>query len=271
MQNVVWALFTMDSRHFIKSTDKKGQPIVHKVEGQTLTTIIDYLFLHRHNPGLTMLRHQKTPHLTFTSQRIAKLTLEAMKKVGINTDHYKSHSLRGATATHLLKEGVPHALVQARGHWQTTATLDKYYARLHQIKDWTALIQGKIETTGTQQPLPCLQTKSPKTLSTKEEKSLGDEFASKAKIVELTALGVLRPLEDTTPCPTCACPMQNEAAYTCQTCNKLYHLRCMATSDCTQPPKDQQYPQHCFLCQLKMGKEVSHSRDLIEDPMGVCL
>ena len=71
---------------------------------------------------------------------MAKRLLELMRNVGVDTDVFKSHSLCGATATHLLKEGVPHHLVQSRGAWTNSATLDTYYNRLHQTKDWERLL-----------------------------------------------------------------------------------------------------------------------------------
>ena len=57
---------------------------------------------------------------------------------GINVHTYKAHSLRGATATHLMPKGVERGLVQSRGQWTSSQTLDKYYNRLHQQTDWEA-------------------------------------------------------------------------------------------------------------------------------------
>ena len=65
------------------------------------------------------------------SERIAKQLLDTMKSVGINVDIFKAHSLRGATATHLLTKGVSQDLVQSRGHWTTSQNMDMYYSRMH--------------------------------------------------------------------------------------------------------------------------------------------
>ena len=48
-----------------------------------------------------------------------------------------------ATATHLLKMGVQADVVRARGGWSTTKTLDTYYYRLHQCRDWQRLLSGE--------------------------------------------------------------------------------------------------------------------------------
>ena len=289
MANICWALFHMEGKFFLRSTDKQGKPTTHKLDCKTLTTTIDYLHLHKDTPAPNLFRHQGDTYKCLTSERIAKLTLQEMTKAGINTDHFKSHSMRGATATHFLIQGLPHALVQARGHWKNPQTMEQFYARLHQSQDWTALLQGKSDTTGNQQTLLACLSKSPPTISTKEERSGGDEEASTAKTVDLTALGVLRPLHDPTLCATCHRTMQQEAAYNWKQCKVTRHLRCMASPDATHLPKDQPYPKTCFLCQLSTnsGQGGSHAMstdnsprantrgigpvmDIIDDPMGVC-
>ena len=60
----------------------------------------------------------------------------------MGTQVFKAHSLRGATATHLLKMGVQADVVRARGGWSATKTLDTYYPRLHQCRDWQAIYYG---------------------------------------------------------------------------------------------------------------------------------
>ena len=154
LSRTVWALFHMDGRFFIKSTDKGGQPTTHTVSQPVLENLISYLYQHKQCPGPYLLRHIKTPHLCLSSQRIAKITLLEMEQAGVNSSHFKSHSLRGATATHFLKMGVPHHLVQARGHWASPQTMDKFYARLHQDQDWYAHLQGGIEKIRHQQLVP---------------------------------------------------------------------------------------------------------------------
>ena len=67
-----------------------------------------------------------------------------MKEAGINVEVFKSHSLRVATATHLLKAGCKKTWVKARGGCSSMATLDMYYDRLHQHQDWASMIQGKV-------------------------------------------------------------------------------------------------------------------------------
>ena len=59
-----------------------------------------------------------------------------LNTICIDTQVFKTHSLRGATATHLLVKGVATDLVQARGQWASNMTMDLYYSGLHQHQDW---------------------------------------------------------------------------------------------------------------------------------------
>ena len=90
-----------------------------------------------------MFRYIKDPGQCLGADRLAKRVLQKMNELGIQTEVWKAHSLRGATATHLMAQGVPQTMVQARGNWSTQATLDKYYNRLHQQQDWAQLLTAK--------------------------------------------------------------------------------------------------------------------------------
>ena len=100
-----------------------------------------------------VIRHTGEPALCLGSERIAKRLMHIMEEVGIDTSIFKAHSLRGATATHLLKKGVSQDLVQGRGHWASRITLDQYYSRLHQHKNWQAFLLG--ENAGGRQSAAC--------------------------------------------------------------------------------------------------------------------
>ena len=97
-----------------------------------------------------------------------------MEQVRIKIDLFKAHSLRGATATHMLQKNVPQEWVQARGHWSSSVTLDQYYNHLHQTKEWEALIMGKDASVRLSEALAVPRPSSPIVeLYCKETKVLG--------------------------------------------------------------------------------------------------
>ena len=140
--NIAWALFEQDSKYYIKTTDKNGALQTYSVTGVTLSTLLHYLDKYKDHPGLYLFRYTNEPHSYLGAERLAKRLLNVMSEEGIDTNTFKAHSLRGATATHLLQQGAPQSLVQARGKWASSDTLDKYYSRLHQQEDWEGLLGG---------------------------------------------------------------------------------------------------------------------------------
>ena len=78
---------------------------------------------------------------------------------------------------------------------------------------------------------------------------LGSPGGCTAQAAALTAQGVLRPLNDTTKCPTCNLPMQREAAYRCQKCQSVFHVRCMG-HHAAVGQRQLKYGTTCFLCTL---------------------
>ena len=92
------------------------------------------------------------------AQRIAKRTLEVMGRAGIDTKIFKAHSLRGATATAMIEKRVPKDHVQARGGWRSSATLDEYYARLHQGVPWEVVLLGENGKGGMSNSAPPVST-----------------------------------------------------------------------------------------------------------------
>jgi hypothetical protein len=276
--NIVWALFHQDNETFIKCTTKTGELTTFNLRGLTLETVVEYIHEHRHHPALFLFRSTVKPHQCLGAERLAKRLLDVMRTVGIDTEVFKSHSLRGATATHLLKKGVPHHLVQSRGAWTSSATLDTYYNRLHQTKDWERLLEGEhasVRHSADRAVLP-----SSASLSEPDEGrgNREDKRASTARAAELDALGVRRPLYDSALCKSCLLPMAGEAAYRCQKCRNLHHVRCMG-HHASVGDRQLQYTDRCFLCALAtkvapaLPSDHSHhssSDHLIEDPMGVC-
>jgi integrase len=177
--NIVWALFEQDSNYFVKTTDKNGALQTYSVSGVTLETLLHYLDKYKDSPGLYLFRYAKQPECYLGPERLAKRLLQVMAEEGIDTNTFKAHSLRGATATHLLQMA-PQSLVQARGRWASGETLDKYYARLHQEKDWEGLLGGHAKD---RQATACavLPPSVPQAKPTEEGESWGSKGGSTAQ------------------------------------------------------------------------------------------
>ena len=112
------------------------------ITGRTLDMAVAYIAQHCNHPALYLFRCAKEPHVCLGSDRLAKRVLQMMETAGVDVTVFKAHSVRGATATHLMTMGVPQAWVQARGNWKSTVTLDAYYNRLHQGQDWEEQLAG---------------------------------------------------------------------------------------------------------------------------------
>ena len=272
--NIVWALFVYENKHYIKARDKNGVIQTFSFQGQTLNTLLEYMKRHLDNPGMYLFRYIKKPWENLGSERLAKRLMNIMQEENIDTQVYKAHSLRGATATHLLQQGTPQTLVQARGKWASSKTMDDYYSRLHQTENWEKLLGGHGEERQASAcavlPLPVSQPKP-----TEEGERGETQEESTAQVDALAAQGVLRPFYCTLNCPSCDQKMGNEAVYRCKICKSIFHVRCMGASDCTAKPGIK-YPVVCFLCgrkeeekeelQANKKQKLDH---LIVDVMGV--
>ena len=91
-------------------------------------------------PCLVFFRHLDDFRLGLSAERIAKETLLCMEKHNIDVSLFKSHSLRGASATAMLAAGVPQNVTRQRGGWVDHRAFEKHYARLHQVVDWEACL-----------------------------------------------------------------------------------------------------------------------------------
>ena len=101
---------------------------------------------------------------------------------------------------------------------------------------------------------------------TEEGESRGSKGESTAQEAALIAHGVLRPLYDSTECPACGHMMQQEAAYKCSKCQKIYHVRCMGHS-ASIGSRQLLYGTMCFLCTLRKSiKDTSGAPMLPEAP-----
>ena len=126
---IIWGVYQLNDDWYIQTTTKTGHLQAYTVQGSTLDDLLNYLYDHRQHPAIHLFRYQKVPGACLTPQRLAKRMLGVLQLAGIDTAVYKAHSLRGATATHLLKTGTPPTWVRTRGGWTSSATLDLYYSR----------------------------------------------------------------------------------------------------------------------------------------------
>ena len=141
LSTIPWAIFHMNPKGnwtqekplFIHSTTKNGTRKTFSIFGTTATTLLHYIWLHLKNPAPFLLRHSDNPHKCLGSERISKRCLNILTNLDIDTQIFKSHSIRGATATQLAKQGVPLPWIQNRGGWQSPETLQKI--AMHCTKD----------------------------------------------------------------------------------------------------------------------------------------
>ena len=261
VQNVVSGLFFFESEFFIRTVDKNGAPRTFSVGGVTAHLVAEYLYRVANFPATTMFRHTKALDHTLSSERIAKRQLAVLESLGVDTNIFKSHSLRGATATHMLRRGCPQGLVQSRGGWSSPVTLDKYYARLHQHVDWeTMLASGEAAGAQGNSSRSAFAPKTPEAEPTEEGESPGGEEAKAQRLEYLTARGLLRPLHGGDQCPSCGRDMATESCFCCRTCSRLFHVRCLS------PLKDGVFRPHCFGCWFQ---KASDGPEGVIDAMGI--
>ena len=262
--NITWGIFCQGSDFFIQTTTKTGALATFSVAGMTLQTLLEYVWLHLDFPAPYLIRYVHEPHKCMGSERIAKRVKERMQELGIPTEAFKAHSLRGATATTLLMHGMEPQWVQARGGWTNQTTMQVYYSRLHQVQDWERALQGKIDASNLCVRSVVPVTKLPLTEADEGRRRGGSEEQGTTLLTQLTAHGVLRPLYLQEQCPSCGQPITREAAYKCQECEQLRHVRCHPLSGTGHPSP------LCFLCQEEREERNLQAKSLIIDVMGVC-
>ena len=141
--NMPWAIWRHENKFYVKSLNKGGVLQTIAICGFPLHYLAHYMALHVGYPDLGIWRHEKDPGRCLGSERLAKLTLQVMADQGIGTNIFKAHSLRGASATPFLQQGIPKDWVKCRGGWSTCKRLDAYYDRLHQLVDWRHVCKPK--------------------------------------------------------------------------------------------------------------------------------
>ena len=273
MATLVWAIFWQDGHHFLRCTSKTGSCETFNIEDPVLDTVMEYLYEHRMQPAIFLVRHTTKPALCMGAERIAKRCLQLMQNAGIPVDVYKAHSLRAATATHFQRLGVQKDLIQGRGRWSTPEAMDRYYLKLHAECNWAEMLQGVPARFRQPAASAVHSTTSPPDEADEGRRSGGDEEKGTARAAALRALSILRPLHDSTVCPACNQSMTREAAYKCSKCSSTYHVRCMGHYTGVGSTTLSYYTT-CFLCTMTATmpppQERPRSQPLIEDPMGVC-
>jgi hypothetical protein len=64
-------------------------------------------------------------------ERVANITKEFMSREGVDTDVYKSHSMRGAVASKMIDGGEDPADVMFWGRWKSNTVFQAFYNRAH--------------------------------------------------------------------------------------------------------------------------------------------
>ena len=286
--NVTWAIFHLDphekwqpdQKPFICTRAKGGTRRQFSVAEDTARTLVRYVWEHRAHPAPFLTRYVREPAQCLGSERIAKRCLGVLKAIGVDVAVFKSHSLRGATATHLATRGVPLPWFQGRGGWSSLGTLQQHYNRLHQMQNWQEFLAGTSgETARERHSADCvaLASTSSQAIPTKEGRSREDEKQSATQAANLIARGVLRYLHARHTCPACTCPVKWEAAYRCQI---LHQVRCLSQAilltSSSAIPTHASHATTCFPCSLPPPNPdeeevLEHSRvGFVSEARGIC-
>ena len=145
-------VFVDGTRRYVRYLDKQGRNRLVTVSGRTLALLLSYLLLLCDLPQLFLFRHSTDPGKCLGSEWLAKLVLIVMDGLGIDIHQYKSHSIRGASATLMLREGASPDLTRQRGGWATPQSFEKHYNRLHQTIDWESILVRSLECARLQRP-----------------------------------------------------------------------------------------------------------------------
>ena len=81
----------------------------------------------------TLFLSFKTPNKSVGASTISRWTLEVMRKAGVDTDTFKSHSTRAA-ATSVGRTMLPIDKVLASGGWSSATTFAKFYDKKVQVE-----------------------------------------------------------------------------------------------------------------------------------------
>ena len=232
--NLVWGLFAGEGRFYVRTVTKQGVHQLFNVTGQCLEALVAYLGMHVEHPAPYLFRHLKNPSWCLSSERLAKRALLRLGALNVNIDTYKSHSLRGAVATHLLRKQVPKSWVQERGGWKSSTTMDQFYNRLHLHQDWQRLLggcQGVSASVDRQNSHLCSGAEKLALVETTQEVGAKASEQDTAQRAILSAHGILRDLHCAVKCVVCGHALHLEATYCCCRCRHLVHVRCLVVQE----------------------------------------
>ena len=71
----------------------------------------------------------KKPYTPLSAQRISKITLGLMRSSGIDTNIFKAHSLRSASSSLAINNGIPIEEVMRQGRWKSRRVFEEFYNR----------------------------------------------------------------------------------------------------------------------------------------------
>ena len=76
----------------------------------------------------------RTNYKPLAAGTIAKIVLEQMNAAGIDTEKFKAHTVRMATASKQIDLGEEVTSVMHRGRWSSTGVFQKFYNRAMKLK-----------------------------------------------------------------------------------------------------------------------------------------
>ncbi len=126
----------------IRLSSKGNKSRTLAVTGWTLFALLNYLSHVMLTPCEAFFRTLECHSRPLTSERLAKLVLLLMNRLGLDTDLFKAHSLRGAAASFALGMGASPQFVRQRGAWRSDVVFDEHYGRGHQLLNWDKLFLG---------------------------------------------------------------------------------------------------------------------------------
>ena len=93
--------------HYIRFLDKNCKNRLIRLTGRALDLTAHYLLSVYSSPCPFLFRYISNHFKALTSETLAKLMLDVMHLVGIDTSLFKAHSVRGAAATAFMAGGYP--------------------------------------------------------------------------------------------------------------------------------------------------------------------
>eukprot|EP01012_Entosiphon_sulcatum_P041474 TRINITY_DN55326_c0_g1_i1.p1 TRINITY_DN55326_c0_g1~~TRINITY_DN55326_c0_g1_i1.p1 ORF type:complete len:268 (-),score=32.90 TRINITY_DN55326_c0_g1_i1:18-821(-) len=136
-------IFTSGGMYFIRYTTKSKQLRTMCIGENTLNALQRYAGRAKVPPDGPMFCYLDGSGRPLGSERLAKLALQVLCATGVDTDVFKSHSMRGAVATALMARGVDPKIVRHCSGWGSQASFQRHYAAQHQAVPYEDVL-GKV-------------------------------------------------------------------------------------------------------------------------------